>query len=258
MRKITMYVLVLLMALILVACSQSEVPQKGAKGPEMEGAILTAKIMDIEDTSLLLIKVGEDAKFGDIFRIGTGNVDIISESGTGADTAALKSGMLIEVAYNGLIQESSPMGLGGVKAITIKEQAEDIVGLYKKVIDDLYNTDPGLNSEINILAFDLTKVSNITEAEKSALIYMVGNQSGLATIMSTFEELTDQGYIDKEKLYFEDGLLFSIEDTAIAGNKFTFNAQKWRSGLGAYFFHECTAKKSKTSWDYTVGAHMIS
>ena len=43
-------------------------------------------------------------------------------------------------------------------------------------------------------------------------------------------------------------------------NNVTFDAQKWRSALGAYFFTDCTASRdAQGHWgDYTVGAAAIS
>ena len=33
-----------------------------------------------------------------------------------------------------------------------------------------------------------------------------------------------------------------------------FDTQKWRSGLGAYFFDDCTARRGEDgTWTYTVG-----
>ena len=38
-----------------------------------------------------------------------------------------------------------------------------------------------------------------------------------------------------------------------------FDAQKWRSGLGAYYYGQCTAQKNKDgTWSYTVGQEAIS
>ena len=55
---------------------------------------------------------------------------------------------------------------------------------------------------------------------------------------------------------WEDGLFITIK-TNEDGK--TFNAQKWRSGLGAYFFIECSANKNIFGkWSYTVGSEAIS
>ena len=66
--------------------------------------------------------------------------------------------------------------------------------------------------------------------------------------------------------FWKDGLFFSIktnEDAIKAdseGLEYTsFDAQKWRSGLGAYFFGQCLAQKNADgTWSYTVGQEAIS
>ena len=53
---------------------------------------------------------------------------------------------------------------------------------------------------------------------------------------------------------WEDGCLFSI-----TGETGKFDAQKWRSGLGAYFFLDCTASMEQDgTWTYTVGGEAIA
>ena len=38
-----------------------------------------------------------------------------------------------------------------------------------------------------------------------------------------------------------------------------FDAEKWRSGLGAYFFLDCTASMEQDgTWTYTVGGEAIA
>ena len=81
------------------------------------------------------------------------------------------------------------------------------------------------------------------------------------------QELADQGYIDRENLYWEDGVLFSITEKAEpvyfmpeGMAAVTFDAEKWRSGLGAYFFCDCTSFQTAAGhWDgYSVGSEAIS
>lgn len=259
MKKICIIISALMIVLGAASCSQTDVIPGIMDDFYASEAILTAKIMDISDASILLANMADDAGPADIYRLNADNIGfIIDDNGQKLDNSALETGMLVDIAFDGIVQDSFPMGLGSIKGICIKSRGDDIAGLYRRVIDDLYAVDPGLNDGISILAFDLTKLSNMTEAEKTALIYLVGNAYGMQAIAGTYDELCEQGYIDKDKLYFEKGLLFSIEDNAISGDSFTFDAQKWRSGLGAYFFHRCTARKTKDGWDYTIGAEMIS
>ena len=93
-------------------------------------------------------------------------------------------------------------------------------------------------------------------------------------VTGTYEELVDQGYITGEPLgdgstefmEWENGILFSItanEDHA--GESYSlpilfFNADKWRTSLGAYSFHDCSCLWPEFgSWStYSVGSEMIS
>ncbi len=134
-----------------------------------------------------------------------------------------------------------------------------LVDFYFNVLTELYESDEGLNSEIDTLAFDLTEANNLSEADKAALVERMGEQYGFATVCGTFEELCEQGYIDREKLYFPDGLLFRIDEVEVKGkNRFTFGMSKWRSGLGAIGADDCKATGKNGVWSYTAGAMWIS
>jgi len=257
MKRLSLMLLILIISLSMAACSQKS-DESGFGGNNDFGATLNAKIMDIDGETILLANMAKGAGHADIYLVNVGGVEIKSADGKDSDISALKRGMIIDVIFDGTIMESFPMKLGNIKRVSIKNQGEDIAGLYKKVIDDLYEVDPGLNDNVSILAFDFTNITNLTEAEKTALIYIIGNDYKMEAFAATYEDLYEQGYIDKDKLYFEKGLLFSIEDTAISGDSFKFNAKKWRSGTGAYFFNDCTATKTADGWSYTIGAEMIS
>ena len=80
----------------------------------------------------------------------------------------------------------------------------------------------------------------------------------------TRAQLEAQGYLTDGA--WDDGLLFTIEphaaDQAEAYSLpvLRFDASKWRSPLGAYFFTDCTAVWPELgAWDgYTVGGEAIS
>ena len=94
---------------------------------------------------------------------------------------------------------------------------------------------------------------------------------------ATFEELKEQGYLTSEPLgdgapegaaflHWEDGCLFSITPSEDhEGENYSlptlfFNAEKWRSSLGAYSFYDCFAGWGQVStWNgYQIGSEMIS
>jgi hypothetical protein len=84
--------------------------------------------------------------------------------------------------------------------------------------------------------------------------------TGLTVVQGTMEELADQGYIDMENLYWEEGYFLSFTETERTDTSLTFSAQLWKSGLGAMFLCDCTTTREENGpWEeYTVGAVAIS
>ena len=129
------------------------------------------------------------------------------------------------------------------------------------VLNDLWEVDPSLNDGITELGVDLSGTS-LPESEQAAVAYAFGSAHGLMAMEGTYQDFVDSGYIDGEALFWKDGCLFSVKETQDE-NPVTFNlpsfgpgdempdysgvrfdAEKWRSGLGAYFFTDCTAVRN--------------
>ena len=152
--------------------------------------------------------------------------------------------------------------------ITTKNGVSDIYlcELYLQVLEDLWNVDSGLNNEISQIGIDLSELSNLDENQKEYVMSKFASKHNFPYIVGTWEELCEQGYIDKENLLWEDGLFFSIKtnkDAIKADSEsleyISFDAHKWRGGLGAYFFSECLAQKNNDGkWSYTVGQEAIA
>lgn len=207
--------------------------------------------------------------------------------GEPAQPADLQDGMNVELSFNGMVQETFPAQLGEVYELHAWSIGApqcpgggyfDLCGLYLQVLDDLWQKDPGLNAGISIAGLDLSQTpGELLDSEKSALAHRFGELHGVETVQGTFEELTDQGYItvipnDPEcdcipGPRWEDGCLFSIQanhdhdDEVYFGLPVLFfDAQKWCSPLGAYFFGDCSAvwPESGTWSGYKVGHEAIS
>lgn len=274
MRKLFIGIIALLLLAGMTACSQPDTDQSdpvrsnntwtnipvdnGSDTPAAGTVTLVARIMEVSGESFLAANMAKDANSADIYWIHVGETDVTGPSGSRLDSDALKAGMMVDIFYDGVVMESFPMQIGNMKSIQIREEGDDLAGLYMTVINDLYKVDPGLNDGIECMAFDFSGVSNLTEAEKTALVYRVGSFYKMEAIQGTFEELREQGYINKEELSFETGLLFTIEVSDVEADQFIFDANKWRGGDGAYYYSDCMAKKTNGSWTYTVGSHMIS
>jgi hypothetical protein len=147
-------------------------------------------------------------------------------------------------------------------------------------LEDLWETDSGLNEDVELVGVDLSATS-LPGSEQSAVAWAFAARHDAAPVEGTLEELAEQGYIsatpisttgsgtdlNEPKYYFhswEDGCHFSITEQPTEGTyslvSVTFDAMKWRSGLGAYFFNDCTSVQSALGYwgEYHIGSEMIS
>ena len=255
---------------LLTACGQpagkdpAPIPAEGDAGPTPAGTTMLCRIVDgAESGELLLAK--QDGGAGDVYRLRVGDCPVtLDGTPTAAEEFAPKNGALVEVAYSGDVLETFPAQLANVTSLDVRAAGfDDRCVLYGKVLEDLWTVDAGLNSDLTELGVDLYQTT-MSEAEQAAVAWAFGEAHGIVPVQGTWEELADRGYIDREKLQWESGCLFSIAEQPVKGhdsqNTVTFDAQKWRSGTGAYFFGDCTASRSaQGTWGpYTVGSEAIS
>ena len=265
MKKTAQLFLPLLLALALLAgCGGGAAGTADTPGPvntpapvdtpEPEGAVMTARL--VEDG---LLAEGEDGPYGGtaVLTFGVGEDTAVTVDGQPARAEDLKPGMLLTITWNGMVAESYPGQLGPVYAVSADSgETDDRCGLYLRVLEDLWETDPALNTDLEELALDLSGLTDLTESEKAALVWQFGNAHGLMPVTATWEELVEEGRIDGENLTWNGkGCLFTLTGSAEEG----FSAEKWASGLGAYVFADCTAQRAADgTWSYEVGSHAIA
>ena len=103
----------------------------------------------------------------------------------------------------------------------------------------------------------------LTDGEKAAITWIFSGRHNAQGLQYSFNELKENGYVDDIAIGWENGVLFSItasENGKNTAKKITFDAEKWRSGLGAIFFTDCTAKRGTgAAWEpYEPGGFAIS
>lgn len=187
----------------------------------------------------------------------------------------VRPGQLVDVEYDEML-ETYPLQFGGEVTAAARPETDgfdDRCALYLRVLNDLWEEDPGLNNGVEQVGVDLSATS-LSESERSAVAWAFAAQHGAELAEGTRQELIDQGLIstmviDPERdclpvYQWENGCLYSITEKPMEGTysliPVTFDAEKWRSGTGAYYYCDCTALRSAAGqWsDYTVGAHAIS
>ena len=262
MKKLAYKLLIMLMILALAGCAESpNRPGTGVGEPEPPvetNVIYNGKIARIANDTLLIAGAKEKADTVELFSLPLKGLNLLDAKNKSLEPSEIKAGMLVEIEYDGVVLESYPMQFGNAKSLKVMENEGDLIGMFSSVIDDLYEVDPGLNSDIDKIALDLTEITVISNADKAALANIVGTIYQKEVIQGTFETLQEQGYIPKGELYFPDGILIKLSDAGMNMNGFKFLASKWRSGLGAYFYTDCDASFRNGTWSYTLGGDAIS
>ncbi|WP_418480248.1 hypothetical protein [Dysosmobacter sp.] len=252
----------------------------GGSGEKAVSAGETFRIIQEQPENLLLAKT--DGNSADVYTLSLrdaeltldGNAFDRNEPGAYQDLPGKTlTGALVEVAYD-LVLETYPGQLAEVTAVNLRSDGlDDRCALYLRVLNDLWAVDEGLNSDITMLSVDLSQ-TGLSDSEQAAVAWAFGGEHGISQVLSlNYEQLAAEGYLtgadpDSDGIpCWEDGCLFTITeqengDNELNGarNTVTFDAQKWRSALGAYFFADCTAEQALDGhWgDYTVGSEAIS
>lgn len=245
-------VLFLFFTLLATGCAPSAQPSVLPESP----AAYLGKIVQLGENTLLIAAADDQSEA--LVCISLADLSLTDAQGAVLAPSDLACGMTVSVGFDGTIEETYPLQLSGVSSLTVLSQDEDLVGFYLTVLDDLYAKDAGLNDGITQLAFDLEAVQNLTPAEKSALIWLAGSHFQMDTYAATYQDLQADGTVTDAEPSFTDGLLITLSAEALQNGRFTFEAQKWRSPLGAYYFTSCIAQKHDGAWTYTIGAEAIS
>ena len=278
MKKRTIFLSLLLVVSLLLFC-----------GCEREQEVTSLRIVDGAATGQLVL-AGE--RESDVYTLDMKDIKVFLD-GKKADASALEDGMMAEIVHSGWIQTTYPGQFSDVYEVRVYSLGSeknpggsyyDVCGLYLQVLEDLWNADPGLNSEIQYISVDLTDApGNLTDGEKAAIAWIFGGKHGVQALTLSSQELQEQGYFteivytgtglpissddNRPKAYlWEDGVLFTIIDNmgqdAVSYSLpvIKFNAWKWRTPLGAYWFSNCSAvwPQMGTWSSYNIEYEMIS
>ena len=256
--------LILVLGCLLSGCSggSADVAYKAPSEPsepsdpsESDGCVLRGEIIDVYDGSVLLCPEN-----GELCTVGISGIPLVGEDGAELSASDISVGMLVDVVFSGVVLETYPSQLSAPDKLTVTGRSNGLVGFYFDAICDIIQDGAGLSENISVVSVDLSRAANLTDAQRAALAYMTGCKLGCDWLSLSYKELCDEGYIDSEALIFEDGVLISAStaDGSVKDDRFDFDLEIWRSGLGAVFFKDCTAKLKNGVWSYEVGSYGIS
>lgn len=236
----------------------ADTPNNGDTSEDDSNIIFKAEV--IETGNSLLITPDQESneyKSSDKISVSLNDAKLMNQEDKEISKEDIKVGDIIEVTYNGVIMESYP---AQITASSIKVVDHNIViDGYLAIIDDLYQEDEALNSGIKKIAFDTSKWIELTDIEKEMLFAKVKELYGYEVIEGTYDELAEEGIIDKENLLFQDGILITLSNMQYNEEKseLTCDTRKWRSGKGAIGAN-VTAQYDGTNWNITKDGMWIS
>ena len=262
MKRIICLCFMLIFMTLLAGCSRliEEGNINDSPGDEDTGSyVFVAQVID--SSNRLLVAPDKDSneiKSADKIAVGLTDGLILGLNGESLSKEELKAGDLVKITYDGIIRESYP---AQITASLIEITGRNIlIDGYIALIDDIYNEDTGLNGDITMIALDTSEWTDLTDIDKEIIFQSLKALYELDIIEGTFEELSDQGLIDRDKLYFPDGILISIKNINYNEKKKTINCsiEKWRSGLGAIGSDDVKAEYKDGQWLITKSAMWIS
>lgn len=122
----------------------------------------------------------------------------------------------------------------------------------KAVFDWIYPLDSALNSDIALIAVDMTAF-DLSEDGKEDLLQYIEEQSGYPAREATAEQLGDEGLLDEDG--FQNGILLTMSLSMEGEDRAAFSASKYSSSLGAVGTNNGTLKRDGDTW--TIDAEQM-
>lgn len=257
MKKLTIGALLLTLIIAFAGC-KAEAPKPESTPTVRPISVLNATVARLDNGTLLLAGIDEDATSSDLYSADYAGAEIIGIDGKGCGASELKAGMSVAIEYDGDISGNTAARKIPALKISIINEGSDLIGFYSGVLKDIFTADDALNDGIDTLAFDLSALTNLRESEKAALMYLTAKDLELSYVSGSYEELAAQGIIDTKTLFFPTGVLLKISTADETADSFSFDVSKWRSGDGAIGQNGCKAKLKDGIWSSQTGENWIS
>ncbi|MDF2614257.1 MAG: hypothetical protein K0S71_2043 [Clostridia bacterium] len=264
------YTLLVISLFIFVGCGKADLNMEriDIKG-NITSVTLDTSIKNKVDSLLVEATVSSNTTTYDKASVKITKNTVIIVNGVQVDAAIdyLGADTAVEIQFIGPVAESYPVQAtadiirilsptANPSPIAQEKHVDPLTEAYLLAIDTFYAEDPGLNGDIKYLAIDTTKIDNLNIDSKKELLSAL-EKYNLTVMDTTFEDLQAEGLI--KDLYFEEGILFRIEDEPMTDKALTLRVSKWRSGTGAIGTDKMVFQKIKGTWKITEeGGRWIS
>lgn len=129
-------------------------------------------------------------------------------------------------------------------------------GAYIEVVDALIESDSALATG-KYMAVDLSEVLLEDKGYLYKLLEEYSKEHKYELVYGSYEGLADEGYIDKDNLFFIDGFLISFSDISLYNKDLHTKGTIWKSGTGAKGA-DYRVKYQNNKWDIKESNWWIS
>ncbi len=131
---------------------------------------------------------------------------------------------------------------------SIYDNASSLAQMYMLGLDSLMDIDEGLNGDMNYISIDLQNDISVTEQDIQDIMKYFEDKYSIKTYSYSIDECFDNGLGDKDNRALDGIVLSLINYPNIQSEKATFEASKYRSGLGSIGV-EVNMKKVNDMWE---------
>lgn len=220
--------------------------------PSGEPATCRVKALPNDWGWLLVADWGEPEYPVGLCSVSVKDAQILGADGETAALEELRPGMILDITWNGIVLESYP-GQLAADQIRVVEQGDDLVGLYRQVLAELW-TEAGQKTGVEWLAFDFSGLTGLSAGEQSALAYLTACklEMGFSYDIGTWDELAERGSITvDDEGYWTDGMMLSLSLYEQEEGHVGIIASSSRAKEGAIMVLTCTADRQEDgSWSY--------
>lgn len=247
-RLINIFLLLTMIAILTSGCGTKAGSTEDNNNTKED--VFQAEVMESNGTLLVAPDPeSNEYKASDKMSVNISDCVIMDNNDNEITDQDLKAGDILRITYNGTVMESYPAQITA-DAVQLIDHNTLIDG-YLAIIDDIWQQDDGLNSDINTMGVDASNWIELTDIEKEIIFTELKNKYDMEIVEGTSEELAKQGLIDKDNLFFTKGVLITIDNMSYDkdNKKFTYSISKWRSGDGAIGSSNSTATYNGTKWE---------
>lgn len=215
-------------------------------------AVCRVKVLTNDGTELLTADYDDSQPSMGLSFVSLKTVRVYDPDGEPLSCDGILPGMVVDIQPDGTVMLPYPAQFT-TEEIRVVKQENDLVGLYQRVIVELWN-ETTQKDGVAWLGFDFSGLTNLSQGEREALAYLAARELEMPFRYreGTWKELAASGFITEgEDGRWTDGMMLSLSLYQEEESYLGFLAASTRADGGAALVLTCMADRQEDgSWTY--------